>query len=426
MATQRDLSQDRTTVPYARLERLIGPTGQGGRAVMLCEIAPWPCLPGSEAGWPLAWERAIHAHLEGVLEHDECLLRLDDRRLAIVLRGSDPERAARIGRSVLHRLRAPVQAAGSAAATMAIGAALDARGERAPCDLVRQARSALGRARRDAGEGFRLFDDAEAADAGELGAMAAALRHALRTGQLLPRYHQRLDLDAGAVTVLETLCRWEHGGQVLAGTDLAAFAERTGLGQELAAWRLEQACRQLACWRQRGLYPGALSLDLPLSSVVHAHFRSLLTEALERHQLPPARLIFQVSESEVMADQEAAVLGLHRLSDTGVRLGLHGVGLGSISLSQLRRLPVSVLKLDGSLTCGLEHSADAAAVIRALVAMAEAARMKVVAEGVDSLRLQACLAELGCAAVQGGMFGVALAAEDVPVVQPGPAWRPYC
>lgn len=401
-------------VPCNSLELIIGsPAGQA-RTLLVCEVAPWPVQsPAAQA--ETQWLAATQMHLRELLRDGESIQQLDGCHVAVILRDAASDRAGRIGRSLLHRLGRSAQGTAGLPAAAWIGAAEDRQGALRPEDLIQRARRALQRARNEPQGGLDFYGVPATATAYELASIAIALRQSVVDGTLEIIYHARLDLVSGLIDALEARCRWQWCGQVVAGKTLAAVAERVGLGYEVAAWLFNESCSQASRWKSTADFSGTISIDVPASVQACAHFSAFVCATLQRHSLAPETLVLEFSEESLAQDPEASAVALRSLADCGVRLSVDGFGLLGCGLAQLRRLPASELKIDESLICGVEWDEGVCAEVRSIIAMAHAAHMDVVAEGVDSLATQAKLADMGCAAVQGPLIGAA-SADQVPAL----------
>jgi EAL domain-containing protein (putative c-di-GMP-specific phosphodiesterase class I) len=220
-------------------------------------------------------------------------------------------------------------------------------------------------------------------------------------------YQPVMDLVSGEVLGIEALLRWEHPGrgQVPPST-FVAVAERTGLGRELDAWVLRHACVEFAQMRDAGTVPSAsyLGVNVTASNVVDPGFPAAVEQALRHAGLPPAALVLEVTETGVMNDLEMGVRMLTRLTESGVRIAIDDFGTGWSSLTYVRALPASIIKLDRSFVARLHEDDADLAIAASVVELGRATRMTVVAEGVETQAQLAVLRRLGCSAGQGFLW----------------------
>jgi EAL domain-containing protein (putative c-di-GMP-specific phosphodiesterase class I) len=248
------------------------------------------------------------------------------------------------------------------------------------------------------------------------------LERALASKALVVQYQPEFAADDGRLVGFEALVRWPHPTRgPVPPNEFIPVAEESGQILALGHFVLEQALRQLAAWRA---LPGA---GADLFMAVNVSPRQLAVPRLAddvEHLLavtgvPASALFLEITEGAVMANPEAAALTLLRLKDLGVRIAVDDYGSGNASINYLRQLPLDVLKIDGSLVRGVEHSAEARAIMRAIVEVGHALGLVTVAEGVETEAQLAVARELGCQIIQGWCFSPALAARTATALVSG-------
>jgi diguanylate cyclase len=236
------------------------------------------------------------------------------------------------------------------------------------------------------------------------------LRAALVRDELELFFQPKIDARSGKVTAAEALVRWNHPTRGLVmPNDFVPLAERSGVIGPLGNWVIEAACKQARAWREKGLRM-RVAINLSAHQMRQDDIADRITEALARYRIHPSLLTCEVTESAAMEDTAATQETFRRLGELGVHLSIDDFGTGYSSLAYLRRLPAEELKIDASFVRDIHHSADARAVVDAVVKLAHALGLKVVAEGVESLRQQQILAELGCDELQGYLFAKPMSA----------------
>jgi EAL domain-containing protein (putative c-di-GMP-specific phosphodiesterase class I) len=304
-------------------------------------------------------------------------------------------------------------------ASVGVAAAPPDRG--GPDELMRAAGVALSWAKGQGGGRVVVFDAER--DAGETAraALLAGLSDAVDRGEFRLLHQPLVALDDGRVCGTEALVRWQHPQHGLIGPGrFVPGAERSGGIVPLGRWVLRTACVQAAAW-WRVLGPAAPTVSVNVSPVELAEpdwVRSVV-EVIELTGLPPERLIVEVTEQAVLRDGARAALTA--LRDAGVRLALDDFGTGWSGLAWLRRLPVQMLKIDGSFVDGLRHPEPdpvVMSIIEAMVRMAHSLGMEVTAEWVETERQAERVRELGCDIGQGRWYGDAAPAAWVPAL-----WR---
>jgi diguanylate cyclase (GGDEF)-like protein len=284
-----------------------------------------------------------------------------------------------------------------------VGIALYPDGCRAD-KLIPRADAAMYAAKRAGGARHMFFSAEMDHDARQNFELVRDLRRAIAGNELELYFQPKIDARSGQVTAAEALLRWNHPklGLVMPG-EFVPLAERTGLIGPLGDWVIEAACRQARAWRDKGLRM-RVAINLSTYQMRQDDIVDRLTEALRRHNIRPSLLTCEITESAAMEDTRATQQTFRRLGELGVHLSIDDFGTGYSSLAYLRKLPAEELKIDREFVQELEHSADARAVVDAVVKLAHALGLKVVAEGVENPRQHQILAEMGCDELQGYLF----------------------
>ncbi|RYF08099.1 MAG: bifunctional diguanylate cyclase/phosphodiesterase [Comamonadaceae bacterium] len=231
------------------------------------------------------------------------------------------------------------------------------------------------------------------------------LRIALDEQQFVLHYQPQVHGDSGQVVGMEALVRWQHPARgLLSPARFIALAESSGLIHRLGAWVLDTACRQLAQWHAHG-HPGLrMAVNLSAHQLEDESLEALITQTLERYQLPPALLELEITESVLMPQLERATERLAALAALGVRLSIDDFGTGYSSLSYLRRLPVHAFKLDQSFIRDVDLSGRGQAVCATAIGLAFDLKLEIVAEGVETVQQAHLLKHWGCHLLQGYLF----------------------
>jgi len=215
-------------------------------------------------------------------------------------------------------------------------------------------------------------------------------------------YQPKIHLASGRITGCEALVRWTH--PVLGEVAPACFipiAEESGLIMPLGDWVLNAVCRQARAWRDAGLVPVRIAVNLSLRQFLHQDVVAWVADALARHQLPASCLELEITESLLPHDLEHAIATLARLRALGVTLALDDFGTGYANLSTLKRFPVHVLKIDQSFVRNAATTPADAAIVRAILTLARALSFTTLAEGVETDAQLQFFRTHGCDGVQG-------------------------
>ncbi|VVN44941.1 hypothetical protein PS664_05742 [Pseudomonas fluorescens] len=290
--------------------------------------------------------------------------------------------------------------------------------------LLRNADSALFKAKSVGREGYALYTEELTAHAQNRVEIASELRRALDQQELRVYYQPVHDLHSSRLIGVEALVRWQHPerGLVPPG-EFIPIAERTGLIADIDAWVMEQACRQMCQWLADGVALSFIAINVSSRLFARRELYEQVAQVLHDTGLDPAFLELEVTESAVMDDPEVALEQLHRLRELGLRLAIDDFGTGYSSLLRLKRLPVQKLKIDQGFVAGLPWDDDDAAIVRVVIALAKSMGMQVHAEGIEQVEQARFLVEQGCDLGQGYWFGRPMPANEIdweraPTTQP--------
>lgn len=244
--------------------------------------------------------------------------------------------------------------------------------------------------------------------------LAAGLRLAIEGNALRLVFQPELNLTTGTITQLEALMRWKHPALGdLSPAEFVPIAEHTGSARLLSSWALERAIRQMAQWHEAGLdIDVAVNLSAP--DIMDPQLVEEIQACLQEHNVRPARLVLEITESAVMRDPMLAARHMHLLKLAGVRFAMDDFGTGHSSLSQLSRLPLDQLKIDRAFITHAHQRAADTTIVKSTIELAHNMHLKVVAEGVESAPAHDLLRELGCDLVQGEYISRPLDAAEVP------------
>jgi len=241
--------------------------------------------------------------------------------------------------------------------------------------------------------------------------MESNLRAAIERDEFTLHFQPKIDLASGSIIGAEALLRWSNAE--LGSVPPAQFiplAEETGLMLPIGRWVLRQACAQHMAWRDEGLPPIPLSINLSARQFADAELLRDLQAALLASGMPAHALELEVTESVVIGNPERALVTLRAIKQLGVRLAIDDFGTGYSSLAQLKRFPVDALKVDRSFIQGLPGDTYDAAITEAIIVMCRTLRLTVVAEGVETVEQREFLRERGCTQMQGYQFSKPLPA----------------
>jgi len=267
--------------------------------------------------------------------------------------------------------------------------------------LTSNADAALSRAKLEARGSIRFFEPAMDKQLREKRALQQDLRTAIVRDELTLHYQPQAHIN-GEVTGFEALVRWHHPrqGMVPPGTFIP-LAEESGVIMQLGEWILRTACREAASWPR----PLRIAINLSPVQFQHGDLAQLVHQVLLETGLSPARLELEITEGMLIGDFNRAVSILRRLKNLGVRIAMDDFGTGYSSLSYLQSFPFDKIKIDRSFISNLGHSQQAAAIVRAVIALGHGLDLPVVAEGVETAEQLEFLAGESCNEIQGYFIG---------------------
>jgi len=360
--------------------------------------------------------REVSSRLRACVREEDTVARLGGDEFTVVLEQiGKPGDAAVVAAKIVEALSPPVLLNGHEAfVTPSIGITIYPNDSGNAEDLLKNADTAMYHAKEEGGNGYRFFSpEMNALAAGRL-QMESGLRRALEREEFVVWYQAKLDLAGDRVVGAEALLRWQHPERGLVSpAEFIPILEETGLIEQVGLWVIKDVCRQMLAWRQAGLPPLNVAVNLSGRQLQRNNLAETIAGILADSGLPPEHLELEVTESMLMHDREYAADMLTRIRAAGVaHISVDDFGTGYSSLSYLKRFPIDALKLDKSFVDGLPTDDDDVAIARGVIALAHSLKLHVIAEGVETAEQLAFLHENGCDVVQGYFVSRPLPAED--------------
>lgn len=323
---------------------------------------------------------------------------------------SDPEDAGALASQILGALSEPVSLEGVGfGCSASVGIAVFPNDGRDVDSLSRHADVALYAAKSRGRNRYEFYRASLDVETDRRRKIRDELSGAIDRGELRLEYQPRLRLQASVLGGFEALLRWTSPRLgVVSPAEFIGVAERAGLINGIGAWCLGEACRQIRRWREEGLVPLPVSVNVSEAQLADGDLYDVVTHALERWEIEPEMLELELTESRQIEDDERTALCLRDLRAIGVRIALDDFGTGYSSLTYLNRFPLDTLKLDRRFFREIEFDPAAIGIVSSVVAMGHALGLSVVAEGVDSEEQLDLLREMLCDEVQGFLFAPAL------------------
>ena len=372
---------------------------------------------------------AMARRLESCIREADIVARLGGDEFAILLDGiPNAAEATNMARRIQEKLASPFNLSGHEVfTTTSIGIALSSTGYDHPENMLRDADTAMYRAKAQGKACYEVFDKGMHTHAVYLLQMENDLRRALDREEFRVYYQPIVSLDNGNLAGFEALIRWQHPERGFVNpSDFIPLAEDTGLIIPIGLWILKKACQQLCQWQWQSAANRNLFMSVNLSSkqVVQGELVSQIRDILEETHVEAKHLKLEITESCVMENADMAARLLKRLKALGVQLSIDDFGTGYSSLGYLHRFPVNTLKIDRSFVGRIGEAAENIEIVRTIVSLAENMGMEVVAEGVETLSQLSQLRKLNCQYGQGYLFSRPVDAESVTAwISRRPHWQ---
>jgi len=337
----------------------------------------------------------------------DTLARVGGDEFVILATMDEPSDAASLAEKLLMLIREPIVINGfELGVTGSIGIAIYPGDGTDPEDLLINADAAMYEAKGSGRDAYRFFESAMNTNVREQSQIMHDLRQALQRHELVLHYQPKFDAPDGPPIGAEALVRWQHPTRGLIGPDrFIPLAEKGGLIVQIGEWVLDEACRQMRIWRDAGHTDWTLAVNLSPLQFGHVGLVDMVRDTLARHALEPRYLTLEITESTAMRDVEASLAILVKLRDMGVSISIDDFGTGYSSLLYLKRLPATELKIDRGFVRDLAQDTEDAAIVSAIIALGQALKLQIVAEGVETTAQQAFLTGLGCDSLQGFLLG---------------------
>ncbi len=371
---------------------------------------------GHDVGDQLLQELA--ERLTGLLGEGDVIARLGGDEFAILTpTGDDISQVTELAKRILNVIRQPFTLAGQELfTTLSIGIALSSIGYERPEDVIRDADTALHRAKLSGKARYVVFDQEMHQKALKLMQLVTNLRLAIAREEFILHYQPIIDVKAGSTMGFEALVRWIHPveGMISPG-EFIPVAEETSLIIPIGQWVLREACKDMkALYAENGQDNcGMISVNISGKQFSHEDLFNDVSNTLEVVGLEPHCLKLEITETVVMENAKSAVEMLEKLKSLNVQLSIDDFGTGYSSLSYLHRFPVDMLKVDRSFVSSMNDSAENLEIVRTIISLAHDMGLKVIAEGVETAEQLRIIIEMGCEYVQGFYFSKPLPLEEV-------------
>lgn len=349
---------------------------------------------------------ALAQRLQICLRSSDTFARLGGDEFAILIENSS--NATRIVERIQQQLKLPFNLDDQEIyASASIGVILNTIGYDRPEDLLRDADTAMYRAKAGGKARHEVFDISMHDQAVALLHLENDLRRAVNNRELQLHYQPIESLESEKIVGFEALVRWQHPTRgLISPTEFIPLAEDTGLILALGRWVLEEACRQLRAWQVQfpAHPPLTISVNLSIKQFAQVNLVEQISQILQETNLAPSSLKLEITESLLMENQESVTALMQQLKALGVSLSLDDFGTGYSSLNYLHRFPIDTLKIDRSFINRMEFGNESWEIIRAIAMLTNALNIDVIAEGIETKEQLAQLRTLECKYGQGYFF----------------------
>lgn len=407
----RALFSDRLTVALAQARR----TGQG-LAVMFLDIDRFKLVNdtlGHSAGDELLQKLA--PELDRLVRQGDTVARVGGDEFTLLLTGiADRAEAETIaGRALEAVRRSRIISGQEMTVTTSIGIALFPRDGGDAETLLRNADTAMYRAKQQGRDNYQVYIPAMSAEILDRVSLEAELRRATARGEFVIHYQPQIEAATGRITGAEALLRWNHEERGLVyPAEFIAVAEETGLIIPMGEWVLRVACEQNKTWQNAGLPPITIAVNLAARQFQETNLVETISRTIQETGIAPSQLELEITESTAIQDPDLAASILRQLREMGVRISIDDFGTGYSSLNYLKRFRIDRLKIDRSFVSDLITDHNDAAIATAMIAMAHSLGLTVVAEGIETDAQLEFLLQQGCDYFQGHLLGKPVPANE--------------
>jgi diguanylate cyclase (GGDEF)-like protein/PAS domain S-box-containing protein len=279
--------------------------------------------------------------------------------------------------------------------------------------LVKNCDLAMYRAKAQGKNTFVMFRQSFTQEVERRFALETQLRHAVQRQEFILHFQPKVELGTGRIVGSEALVRWQlPEGEIVYPNEFIPLAEDTDIILPLGRWVLEDACRQTAMLQPADGNQLSVAVNLSVRQFQDKALIDTVKKVLAKTGLAPENLILEVTERIFMSDVEQAIGVLSNLANEGIRVAIDDFGTGYSSLNYLKKLPLSIVKIDRSFVKDIPRNLDDVAIAKAIIAMAHSLNLQVVAEGVETAEQLKFMQKQGCEEIQGYFFSRPLPGED--------------
>jgi diguanylate cyclase (GGDEF)-like protein len=368
---------------------------------------------------------ALSKRLEACLRPSDSVARLGGDEFAILIEDvQDVHDVNRLADRLQEAISAPFHLQGHDVFTsVSIGIAISNGSSDQPEDLLRDADTAMYRAKSMGKARYEIFNSEMHASAVAMMEIEADLRRALERDEFVVYYQPITSVKTQRISGVEALVRWQHPERgLLMPKDFISIAEETGLVVAIDQWVLRKACAQNRVWRDAGFDGLHVAVNFASRQFMDPDLPHLVSQVLESTGIDPASLTLEISEATAMDNVDLSAKVMADLATMGLDIAIDDFGTAYSSLGYLKRFPIRMLKIDQSFIRDIPTNRDDTAIVKAIIGMAHTLNLSVVAEGVETLEQMRFLESEGCDELQGYLMSKPVPAETIDKLLAQPDW----
>lgn len=359
--------------------------------------------------------RLVAERLSSTLNEYGTVFRIGGDEFVFLLQNSTELKAALLADKILNCFKAPFYlGAQETYSTPSIGISASRDGSNDGETLMKRADMAMHRAKEEGKNTYRFYEPEMDCINERKMELEKELRKAVQNQDFFLHYQPQFSLSTGSVVGVEALIRWKHAtlGSI-SPAEFIPLAEETGLIVSIGEWVLRKACEQLKAWKQAGLQPIRIAVNISLRQFYETNLVETVERILKAADVDAQLLELEITESVAMHNTEQVINKLMRLKRLGIIISMDDFGTGYSSLNYLKKLPIDKLKIDQSFLIDVINDKDNAAIVSTIIVMAQKLDLQVVAEGVENESQLRFLKHQNCNEAQGYYFSEPIAEDEI-------------
>ncbi|MFQ6021845.1 MAG: EAL domain-containing protein [Acidiferrobacterales bacterium] len=360
--------------------------------------------------------QAVSERLRNCVRANDTVARLGGDEFALLITHIDKTKdIAPIARGILNVFSRPFKLSDREVfVTASMGISVYLNDSTDAATLLKHADIAMYQAKDQGKNNYRFYTSDMDARTMERLNLETALRRGLERREFLLHYQPKVNLDSGEIIGMEALIRWQRPELGLVSPlEFVPLLEETGLIVPVGEWVLESACQQAQAWKNAGIFVPNVAINLSARQFGSASLLAAIDQLCNEAELDPELLELEITESVLMTEGDSSMETLQALKGMGIKLAIDDFGTGYSSLAYLKRFPIDTLKIDRAFIKDLPTDVEDAAIVSAVIALAQGLGLNVVAEGVETHEQLQFLRSRQCGAAQGYVFGRPLPAEEL-------------